>query len=316
MRGWLTMRFSVRSAVFLILFLSLGCQPEKPAPGVLARIDDTLITLEDFNNKYEEMKLENQFSPGGHEALMQMKTELLNQLIEEVLILKVAQRQGLSVTDEEMERQIMDTKEDYKGESLREYLNRQGLSFEVWKERVGQKLLIEKTIRTNCHYEEPVGIEEVRAYYDTHHDEYFLPERVKARQIVVASTMKAARVLQELKEGRPFDELAAENSLGPEGRFGGDLGYFARGDMPEEFNVVFSMKRGDISEPIYSPYGYHIFEVEDKKPERQITFDEVVDDIKRKIMQKRSEERYYQWLEELKEKAEIEINTHLLEYTH
>ena len=310
------MRFSVRSAVFLILFLSLGCQPEKPAPGVLVRIDDALITLEDFNNKYEEMKLENQFSPGGDEALMQMKRELLNQLIEEVLILKIAERQGLSVTDQEMERQIMDTKEDYKGESLREYLNRQGISFEVWKERVGQKLLIEKTIRKNCQVHDPLSIEEIRAYYDTHQDKYSLPERVKARQIVVASKMKAARVLQELKEGRPFDQLAAENSLGPEGRFGGDLGYFARGDMPEEFNAVFSIKTGDISEPIHSPYGYHIFEVVDRKPARQITFDEVVDDIKREIIQKRSEERYYQWLEELKEKAEIEVNTHLLEYTH
>jgi len=310
------MRSSVLSAVFLIFFLLWGCQPEKPTPGLLARIDDAVITLEDFNKKYEEMKLENHYSPGGHEALMQMRTELLNQLIEEILVLKVAERQGLSVTDQEMERQIMDTKEDYKGESLREYLNRQGISFEAWRERVRQKLLVEKTIRANCHNQEPVGIEEVRAYYDTHDDEYFLPERVKARQIVVASKMKAARVLQELKEGKPFEELAAEISLGPEGRFGGDLGYFARGDMPEEFNVVFSMKRGDISEPIYSPYGYHIFEVEDKKPERKITFDEVVDDIKRKIVQKRSEERYYQWLEELKEKAEIEINTHLLEYTH
>ena len=310
------MRLSVRSAVFLILLVLLGCQPEKPTPGVLACIDDTVITLEDFNKKYEEMKLENQFSPGGHEALMQMRRELLNQLIEEILILKVAEHQDLSVTDQEMERQIMDTKEDYKGESLREYLNRQGISFEVWKERVGQKLLIEKTIRENCQVHDPLGIEEARAYYDTHHDEYFLPERVKARQIVVASKMKAARVLQQLKEGRPFDELAAESSLGPEGRFGGDLGYFARGDMPEEFNAVFSMKIGDISEPIHSPYGYHIFEVVDRKPARQITFDEVVDDIKQKIIQKRSEERYYQWLEELKEKAKIEVNTHLLEYTH
>jgi parvulin-like peptidyl-prolyl isomerase len=299
----------------MILF-SMGCQSEKTAPGILARIDDAVITLDDFNKKYEEMKLENLFSPGGHDALMQMRKEFLGQLIDETLILQAANRQGILVTDQELERQIMDTKSDYKGESLREYLHDQGIAFEVWKDRVQKRLLIEKTIRTNCHYEEPITTEEARAYYDAHRDAYALPERVKARQIVVASHRKATTILGKLREGAVFEDLAVESSLGPEGRFGGDLGYFARGDMPEEFNVVFSMKRGQISGPIQSPYGYHIFKVEDIQPERQLTFDEVVDDIKKKIVQRKSEERYYQWLEELKRNAKIEINARLLEYTH
>ncbi len=75
------------------------------------------------------------------------------------------------------------------------------------------------------------------------------------------------------------------------------------------------MEEGQVSEIVESPYGFHIFEVKDKTPERQLTFEEVVEDIKRKVVQMRSEQLYYQWLEELKRSAKIKTNSHLLEYT-
>lgn len=310
------MRIAVFSAVTLIFLSFPGCQPENAPHGVLARVDGTIITLEDFNQEFQEMKLENQFSPGGHEALMQMKEKFLDQLIEKALILKAARHLGTTVTEQELEKEIMKTKNDYTGESLREYLSSQGISFEGWKERVKEKLLIEKTIRTASHYRDAISTDEARTYYEAHRDEYILPEQVKARQIVVASKRNANRILRELKKGKEFEKLAVENSLGPEGRFGGDLGYFTRGDMPKEFNVVFSMDNGQVSKAVKSPYGFHIFKVEDKTPGRQLTFEEVIDDIKRKIAQMKSEQLYYQWLEELKKNAKIEINRHLLEYTH
>ncbi len=309
------MKITLFLTVALVLLSSPGCQRENSPPGVLARIDGTVITLEDFNREFQAMELESQFSPGGHQRLMQMKERFLDQLIEEALILREARHLGVTVTEQEFEEEIMKTKDDYKGESLREYLSKHEIPFEVWKERVREKLLIEKTIRVSSHDEAVISTEEARKHYEIHHEEYILPERVKARQIIVASERTANKILRELKNGKEFEELAVENSLGPEGRFGGDLGYFARGDMPEEFNVVFSMEKGQISEVIKSPYGFHIFRVEDRTEDQQLAFEEVIDDIRRKIGQMRSEQRYYQWLEELKRNAQIEVNHHLLEYT-
>ena len=85
--------------------------------------------------------------------------------------------------------------------------------------------------------------------------------------------------------------------------------------MPREFNVAFSMEKGQVSKVVKSPYGFHVFKVEDKTPSRQLMFEEVVDDIKRKIVQMKSEQLYYQWLEALERNAKIERNRHLLEYT-
>lgn len=309
------MRTTVLSVVAMIFLFSIGCEQEKEPLGVLARVDGTVITLEDFDREFQEMKLENQYSPGGHEALMRMKEKFLDQLVEEVLILQAAKRLGVTVTEQELEAEIMETKNDYKGESLRQYLNSQGISFEGWKERVRKKMIIEKAIRIGSRYDSVISTEEARMYYEDHRGEYILPERVKARQIVVASKRDANRILRELRKGKAFEKLAVENSLGPESRFGGDLGYFTQGDMPEEFNVVFSMDKGQVSKTVKSPYGFHIFKVEDKAPSRELTFEEVVDDIKRKIVQMKSEQLYYQWLEELKKNAKTEINRHLLEYT-
>jgi parvulin-like peptidyl-prolyl isomerase len=310
------MRPSLLSMMTLILLSFSACQQEKTPPGVLARVDDTLITVEDFNRESQALKLENPFSPGGHEMVIATREKFLDQLIEKALVLREAKRLGVTVEEDELEEEIMETKNEYKGESLREYLNRHGMSFEDWRERVREKMRIEKTIAINSNYKGIISTEEAREYYESHPEAYLLPDRVKARHIVVASKRKATQILRKLRKGQEFEKLAVENSLGPEGRFGGDLGYFGKGDMPDEFEVVFSMEKGDVSKIVKSPYGYHIFKVEDKAPGRQLKFEEVIDDVKGKIAQLRSEQRYYQWLEELKKNARIEINRNLLEYTN
>jgi parvulin-like peptidyl-prolyl isomerase len=102
----------------------------------------------------------------------------------------------------------------------------------------------------------------------------------------------------------------------PERLYGGDLGFFARGEMPEAFDEVFSLKVGGVSKVIKSPYGYHIFKVEEKVEAKVREFDEVKDEIAHRIRKKKSGEIYYNWLSGLRAKAKIKINKQLLEYTH
>jgi parvulin-like peptidyl-prolyl isomerase len=88
-------------------------------------------------------------------------------------------------------------------------------------------------------------------------------EQVWARHILVADKNKAGTVLARLKRGSDFGELAKESSTDTgSGEKGGDLGWFGRGAMVAEFeNAAFSMKIGEISEPIKSQFGYHIIQV-------------------------------------------------------
>lgn len=103
--------------------------------------------------------------------------------------------------------------------------------------------------------------------------------------------------------------MAAEKSLGPEKVNGGDLGYFSRGERPAEFDHVFEMEVGTISEVIKSPYGYHIFKLEEKIEARQIPFEEAKSGIIQKLGQKKGEEEFQKWFKGLKGKARVRINT-------
>jgi parvulin-like peptidyl-prolyl isomerase len=83
--------------------------------------------------------------------------------------------------------------------------------------------------------------------------------KVKASHILVEKQSQALKVLEELKSGADFRELAKKYSTCPSGKKGGDLGQFGRGQMVREFEqAVFALKTGQVSEPVKTRFGYHI----------------------------------------------------------
>ncbi|MBQ8168800.1 peptidyl-prolyl cis-trans isomerase [bacterium] len=89
---------------------------------------------------------------------------------------------------------------------------------------------------------------------------------VKASHILVESKEEALSLLDEIKNGKPFELAAAEKSLCPSGYNGGDLGFFGRGMMVKPFeDVAFSMEVGEISQPIQTQFGWHLIQLTDKK---------------------------------------------------
>jgi peptidyl-prolyl cis-trans isomerase C len=90
---------------------------------------------------------------------------------------------------------------------------------------------------------------------------------------------------------------------------GGDLGFFARGDMPVELEeAAFSLRPGELSPVIESPYGFHLLKVEEHRPARQPTLAEVREKVAARVREARREERYVGLLEELGKKADISYN--------
>jgi len=99
---------------------------------------------------------------------------------------------------------------------------------------------------------------------------------VSARHILVKTEEDALDIIERLNRGSDFAELAKEKSTGPSGAQGGDLGYFSRGQMVPEFDkVVFDLKKGDISEPVKTQFGWHVIKVEDKRVSKPPAFDTV-----------------------------------------
>jgi len=135
-------------------------------------------------------------------------------------------------------------------------------------------------------------------------------EEIKASHIVVDSESTAREVLDKLKDGAVFEELAVEYSMDPSAkRNQGDLGWFTWGTMVDNFQkAAFRMKPGEISAPVKTQYGYHIIKVVDrKKLEDRPGYSESKDAIRNMIMDRRKQVLMREYADELKEKYPITI---------
>jgi len=91
-------------------------------------------------------------------------------------------------------------------------------------------------------------------------------EEVKASHILVETEEEAIALKEEILSGKPFEDVAAEQSLCPSGANGGDLGFFGRNVMVPEFDhAAFDLKVGELSDPIQTNFGWHLILVTDKK---------------------------------------------------
>jgi parvulin-like peptidyl-prolyl isomerase len=140
--------------------------------------------------------------------------------------------------------------------------------------------------------------DELRALYEQRSSLYNMPEQVRARHILLsldadASPEEAAEVqlraneiLTQIREGADFAALASELSEDPGSKAnGGDLGFFARGQMVKEFeDAAFSLEPGMVSELVKSEYGYHVIRAEEHRDAQQRSFEEVREELATELM--------------------------------
>lgn len=134
-----------------------------------------------------------------------------------------------------------------------------------------------------------VADSEVRSAYDKLAAETRKQEEVRARHILVDSESKAKDLKKKLDNGASFEKLAGENSADPGSKKqGGDLGYFTKDKMVAEFSkAAFAMKKGDVSEPVKSDFGWHLIKVEDRRAATPPKFEEVKEKLKAQLVEDR-----------------------------
>ena len=290
-----------------------SCTKNMPS-HIVAEVDGDSITVTEFTAEFFPM-VEGYTTPSlpeEKEALGNLKEALLDQLIEKRLILHEAPKMGITVSDDEVEEALASIKRGFPEGGFEEVVKDEA-SLLQWKERLHQRLLIEKVINRVSQITSPIDEKTMMQYYEKHREQFVVTEQVRVRQIVVKDRKDAESMLSKLKRGNPFDELARKYSSGPEAKEGGDLGFFGQGEMPEEFDVVFSLQAGEISDIVQSPYGYHIFQVVAKVKRSESGFTEVKDQIRQLIVRKEEEKAFQNWLKMVKKRANIRVNQNALE---
>jgi len=290
------------------LFLSAGCSVREEKP--IATVGDSVITRAEFNESLKRLLPQDHST--DKQDLAAIKKDLLNQLIDEKLVLAQAAKYGVTVSEEELSAEVDGIEKEYGEAAFKDAISEKYGSLEKWKDAIRNKLIIKKTVARLVSEQPAVSEKDAKEYYDANPGEFNTAERVHARMIVVASEEEALKIRKTLKVSN-FAETSKKVSLSPDKESGGDLGYFARGEMPAAFeDAVFKLHPGQISPVVKTEYGFHIFLVEGRKKGGKFSFNEVKDSIMEKLTAEQEDLVFRDWMASLKQKTKIEVREELL----
>lgn len=301
--------------VMLAAFLA-GCgmvrvNPEVDNNTVVAKVSGEEVKKEEFLKVFGIFKAqyEQQFGTDVWEQETDGKKfgdvareKLLDMLIDEKLQMKKAADLGITVTDEEVNVEIENAKKYFDSEDkFNEFLKGQSMDLEYFKQSMRKELIINK-LTDKLTEKVAVTDEEIKTYYDTHQSEFM---SVKASHILLDTKEEAEKILQRVKAGENFAELAKQNSKDPSAKENsGNLDYFRHGDMVEPFEkAAFAMKPGEISEIVQTDFGFHIIKVEDSKLDK---FEDIKEQLKGTLLNDKKSSEYQKLLEEMRKNTKIE----------
>ena len=252
------------------------------------------------------------------EQIPAITRQILDGLITEKLIIQFIRDSKIEASQADIEAELNKLREDVKsnpslkGQTLEQVLETHGDSIENIKKNVTMSLSLEK------HLGKDIDDKKIKAYFDENKVAYDGSE-VRASHILVdtremKTDAELAQALEKIKKikaevdsGKDFAEVARQYSDCPSKDKGGDLSFFKRkGQMVEPFAAAaFALKVGQLSDPVKTPFGYHIIKVTETKKGNDVKFDDVKQVIKQNLM----EEKAQVLIKQLLEKAKIEYKT-------
>jgi foldase protein PrsA len=267
-----------------------ACASAGASGGDVASVNGTKITRSEFDKKLES-------GPAGK--------SVLTQLVQQTLVDQYATDKKITVSDDEVAKKEDEIKAKYPPGQFEQILKQQGLTETDVHNILRQTVVIEKAVDPQI----KIADTEVKAYYDKNHALLDKPEQVRARHILVADLKTANDVESKLKAGGDFAALAKQYSTDPSTKDkGGELGFFGKGQMVPSFQAAaFAASVNSITPPVKSPFGYHIIQVEEKKPATKATLASAHDQIVAQLKQQQQSQQIPVFLQQLKSGAKIDV---------
>lgn len=278
-------------------------------PKVVARLGKEPISRDLV---YQRMRQQEAMRPEGFkdkdpEAMRRLASRIVEQLVQQQLIIREAQRLGIVVTDAEVEDHYKRTQANFGSpEEFEKKLKEGHTDPQTLRRDIRDFLMIRKT---EFALQEQIVVEdrEIKDFFEANKAQ-LLQDRVRARHILVDSSEQAQEVLHFLKQGgKDFTELAKTYSKDEGSKEqGGELGWFTKGQTVPEFEkAVFALKVGEVSQPIQTQFGYHIVQLEETQSARQQTLADHHEHILNILRSQRWQTGRQDWLNRLHQQTEV-----------
>lgn len=312
-------RLSMMKRLFLPIVVALGalsleaCDPDSPAPvpevtrDVLARVNGEAIYASDFRRDLSAIRVDDpEGAPIGLADMVQLRN-LLKDQVNRRLLLQAAEAKKVALSAAQVEVAYRRMRAGWENEAFEAVLKKRSISVAGLKRELRESLTVQQYLLDYIYARIAITDQEITAYLEENPERLLKPAMVRVLQIVVASREKAKEVAREIRRGLSFEDAAMQHSLSPEGKSGGDLGFFARGTMPVVFERAFTMWPGQVSEILESDYGFHLLKLLEKRPEEELPLMSVRDEVEKELLRKKQREAMRKTIEQLRASAALEM---------
>jgi peptidyl-prolyl cis-trans isomerase C len=288
------------------------------------KVNDKLITEEQISA--EEERISQQLSmqiPSEEIAKMKdlVKKQAINSLVNRTLLWEAVEREGIETSEEEVDERMEMLKAKFDSpEEYSKQLVSLGITHKELRKEMETSLRMERLLQKHIgEIDEPTEAE-LESFYGKNREKFEQPEMVRASHILIkadrgeseperiAKRLEAVKILGEIHNGADFASMASKHSACPSKERGGDVGYFPRGRMVEQFeNAAFSLEPGEISDVVESPFGYHIVKVTERQRGKIPPFEATKSGIRTYLKDQKRERAVKAYTDRLREDAIIEF---------
>jgi len=257
----------------------------------------TLVAVNGYNITKGELDAKLESQPAA--------TQVVRQMLQQDLLFQYAKDNNIQVTDGDIDQQINQIKAQMSDLQLQQALAQQGMTMQDLRDVMRERVIVNKAISKEVNITPAM----MQDYLNKNHALLDQPAQVDARHILVADLATANMIEAKLHSGGDFAALARQYSTDPGTKDkGGELGYFTQGAMVKQFSdVAFSLKPGQISQPVKSPYGWHIIQVEHVKPAQVATLANSGSKIRDNLLNAQEQIRVPDFMNNLMANAKITV---------
>jgi peptidyl-prolyl cis-trans isomerase SurA len=287
---------------------------------VVAVVNNDAITWGELLQSMIAYRQENKQAPSTSDE--ELARQMLDRMIDARLELQEADREKVTVEDQEVTEELQDRLKQSGGKTeqdLEAVLSSQGLTMESIKRRIRDSIRTAKVQRLKVARRVSVTEAEVNRYLDENRPKLETGLTYHARHILIVpdgtseAAWEAARASaearkQEIDGGADFAELARKYSGDSTARDGGDLGTLKRGELAEDVErQIVSLTPGQVSQPYRSSLGYHVFRLESREALEGEGLTRVRQQIRDILFREKYDARFDAWLKEIKRRAIIDV---------
>ncbi|MDX2478907.1 MAG: SurA N-terminal domain-containing protein [Desulfuromusa sp.] len=303
----------------LFLLLTVSSVTAKTINKVAAVVNNDIISVFQLDKAVvaalAKNPNQNELTP---EQFDQMKIQVLNKMISDQLLDQQIKKLFLTVAEEELNGAIEDVqlKNGLTPETLEQAIAAQGLTMPEYRKQVEKEILHYKLLSREVNYKVLVTNGEVRAYFNDHIDEYVAEPTIQFNRISyaipVGNEEQRAELLKQvnitrdlLLNGEDFNEVLAGQGASATG---GDMGQLVEADLAAPLQLAFiGLAAGGVSQPIELNGQIHLFQITSRTVAGGNMFDQVKDEIEEQLKREKTDIRFIEWQDELRNNAHIDI---------